>query len=65
MTLAFANDPAGRRLYPDQLQYLTHFPEFVRLYGGKAFEHNCAHVTVEGGGAALWLPPTSIRTTTP
>ncbi len=57
MTLAFANDPAGRRLYPDQLQYLTHFPEFVRLYGGKAFDHNCAHITTEGAGAALWLPP--------
>jgi ribosomal protein S18 acetylase RimI-like enzyme len=57
MTLSFANDPAGRRQYPDPLQYLTHFPEFVRLYGGKAFDHNCAHIIEGGAGAALWLPP--------
>ena len=57
MTLAFADDPAGRRLYPDPLQYLTHFPEFVRLYGGKAFDHGSAHIVESGAGAALWLPP--------
>jgi hypothetical protein len=26
MTLAFANDPVMRYLYPDQLQFLTYFP---------------------------------------
>jgi len=57
MTLAFANDPAFRGLYPDQLQFLTHFPEFVRLYGGRAFEFGCAHVTAGGRAAALWLLP--------
>ena len=64
ITLAFANDPAGRRLYPDQLQYLTFFPEFVRLYGGPAFGCGGAHfvegnaTVIEGKmGAALWLAP--------
>jgi ribosomal protein S18 acetylase RimI-like enzyme len=57
MTLAFANDPACRRLYPDPLQYLTYFPEFVRLYGGPAFDHGGAHWNAESMGAALWLPP--------
>jgi ribosomal protein S18 acetylase RimI-like enzyme len=57
MTLAFANDPVMRYLYPDQLQFLTHFPEFVRLFGGKAFDRCSAHITEHGFGAALWLPP--------
>jgi len=57
MTLAFTNDPVMRYLYPDQLQFLTHFPEFVRLFGGKAFDRGSAHMTTHGLGAALWLPP--------
>jgi len=57
MTLAFANDPVMRYLYPDQLQFLTYFPEFVRLFGGKAFDRGSAHMTEDGFGAALWLSP--------
>jgi GNAT superfamily N-acetyltransferase len=57
MTLAFANDPVMRYLYPDQLQFLTYFPEFVRLFGGKAFDSGSAHMTEDGSGAALWLLP--------
>jgi ribosomal protein S18 acetylase RimI-like enzyme len=57
MTLAFANDPVMRYLYPDQLQFLTYFPEFVRLFGGRAFDRGSAHITEDGYGAALWLPP--------
>jgi GNAT superfamily N-acetyltransferase len=57
MTLAFATDPVMRYLYPDQAQFLTHFPEFVRLFGGKAFDLGSAHMTEDGFGAALWLPP--------
>ena len=57
MTLAFANDPVMRYLYPDQLQFLTYFPEFVRLFGGRAFDRGSAHMTEDGTGAALWLPP--------
>ena len=57
ITLAFANDPAGRRLYPDPRQYLTFFPEFVSLYSGAAFDHGGAHFVQGYVGAALWLPP--------
>ena len=56
MTLGFADDPVCRRLYPDPEQYLTFFPEFVRLYGGTAFDHGSAHV-IDGMGAALWIAP--------
>ncbi len=57
LTLAFADDPVCRRLYPDPTQYLTFFPEFVRLYGGRAFDHGSAHFIENHGGAALWIPP--------
>lgn len=57
LTLAFADDPVCRFMYPDPVQYLTFFPEFVRLYGGKAFAHGGAHVIAGHRGAALWLPP--------
>lgn len=57
LTLAFADDPACRRLYPAPAQYLTFFPEFVRLYGGKAFDCGGAHFTEGHMGAALWIPP--------
>lgn len=56
MTLGFADDPVCRRLFPDADQYLTYFPEFVRLYGGAAFDLGCAHM-IEGMGATLWIPP--------
>ena len=50
MTLGFADDPVCRRLYPDPEQYLTYFPEFVRLYGGAAFDHGGANVIDGMGG---------------
>src|SRR6187399_747669 len=54
---AFASDPAVRWLYPEAHQYLTHFPDFVRAFAGKAFEYDTAR-EVEGiASAALWLPP--------
>lgn len=57
ITLAFANDPVCRRLYPHPSDYTKHFPEFVRLYGGQAFDNGCAHYVEGGMAAALWLPP--------
>jgi ribosomal protein S18 acetylase RimI-like enzyme len=57
MVLAFIADPAGRWLYPNAHEYLTHFPHFVRALAGRAFEHNTAYYTDGYSGAALWLPP--------
>lgn len=54
---AFQDDPAVRWLYPEARQYTTHFPNFVRAFGGKAFAHQSAHVVDGFEGAALWLPP--------
>jgi ribosomal protein S18 acetylase RimI-like enzyme len=55
--LAFSADPAARWTWPDPQQYLTHFPAFVKAFGGKAFTHGSAHYADGYAGAALWLPP--------
>ena len=54
---AFAADPAVRWLYPDAPQYLTHFPDFLRAFAGKAFDHDTARGLEGIACAALWLPP--------
>jgi ribosomal protein S18 acetylase RimI-like enzyme len=55
--LAFSRDPAVRWMYPDPHQYVRNFPEFIRAFAGKAFEHGTAHYVDGFLGAALWLPP--------
>ena len=57
LVLAFSSDPAARWAFPDPAGYLEHFPEFVRLFGGKAFEHGSAYFVGGYAGGALWLPP--------
>jgi ribosomal protein S18 acetylase RimI-like enzyme len=50
-------DPAARWVWPDPQQFLTHFPSFVRAFGGRAFAHGSAYYVDGYTGAALWLPP--------
>jgi GNAT superfamily N-acetyltransferase len=57
IVLAFSSDPAVRWMYPDPHQFLSSFPDFVRAFGGKAFEHGTAHYIDGFIGAALWFPP--------
>ena len=57
VVLAFSADPTVRWLYPDPHQYLTHFPPFVRAFGGRAFVQGSAYYVDGYAGAALWLPP--------
>ena len=57
ITLAFSSDPAARWIYPTSQQYLEYFPNFIRLFGGKAFETGSAYYTENFAAAALWLPP--------
>jgi GNAT superfamily N-acetyltransferase len=57
VVLAFSTDPAARWTWPEANQYLTHFPSFVRAFGGKAFAHESAYYADGHAGAALWLPP--------
>jgi ribosomal protein S18 acetylase RimI-like enzyme len=57
VVLAFGGDPAARWAWPDPKEYLTHFPQFVMAFGGKAYAQQAAHFTEGCSGAALWLPP--------
>lgn len=57
VVLAFTADPMARWSYPDPHDYLRYFPDLVRLFGGKAFEHGTAYYVDDYAGAALWLPP--------
>lgn len=54
---AFTADPVERWLYPEPQQYLTHFPEFLAAFGGKAFEEQTVWRLGEFSAVALWLPP--------
>jgi hypothetical protein len=55
LVLAFSADPAVRWMYPNPHHYLTHFPNFVRAFAGKAFERGTACSVDNQAGAALWL----------
>jgi ribosomal protein S18 acetylase RimI-like enzyme len=57
ISLAFATDPLSRWIYPDPHQYLSYFPEVVRLFAGNAFEQGTGYYVDAFLGVALWLPP--------
>ena len=57
IVLAFAADPVTRWAWPNTRGYLTTMPAFTRAFGGRAFQHNGAHLSNDYAGAALWLPP--------
>jgi ribosomal protein S18 acetylase RimI-like enzyme len=54
---AFADDPVERWMFPDEDEYLEHFPSFVAAFGGVAFEHGTAWQLDDFAAVALWLPP--------
>jgi len=56
IALAFSTDPAARWLYKDPHAYMEYFPRFIRAFGCTAFDYGTAH-HVDGGAAALWIPP--------
>lgn len=57
IVLAFSVDPAARWTYTAPENYLKHFPDLVRIFGGPAFECGTAHFVGDVQAAALWLPP--------
>jgi ribosomal protein S18 acetylase RimI-like enzyme len=54
---AFAADPVERWLWPEDAAYDTAFPEFVRAFGGDAFERRTAWSVGGSEAVALWLEP--------
>jgi ribosomal protein S18 acetylase RimI-like enzyme len=57
LVLAFSADPVARWFYPDASEYLNYYPEFIKRYGGRAFENGTAYYVEDFSAAALWLPP--------
>src|SRR5471030_3333672 len=54
---AFTEDPVERWLYPELQEYLTHFPEFLAAFGGRAFDEQTVWSLGDFSAVALWLPP--------
>ena len=54
---AFTDDPVERWLYPEAQKYLTHFPEFLAAFGGRAFGEHTVWSLGDFAAVALWLPP--------
>ena len=59
IVLAFSCDPLARWIYPSPQKYLNSFPDFIKIFAGKAFEQKTAYYTDNYSGAALWLAPQS------
>ena len=57
IVLGFAADPMARWVWPDSSDYLRIMPQFVKAFGGRAFENGTAYITEGARAAALWLPP--------
>lgn len=57
LVTAFTADPVIRWFYPDATSYLTHFPAFLRAFGGKAFTSRTVWQLGDFGAVALWFPP--------
>jgi GNAT superfamily N-acetyltransferase len=55
--LAFGADPIMRWLWPEPDEYVRHFPDFARAFGGGAVASRSAHITADFRGGSLWLPP--------
>ena len=53
---AFTYDPVERWLYPELPEYLTHFPQFLAAFGGRAFDEQTVWGLGECSAVALWLP---------
>jgi ribosomal protein S18 acetylase RimI-like enzyme len=54
---AFTNDPVERWLYPGLPEYLTHFPQLLEAFGGRAFDEQTVRHLGDYSAVALWLPP--------
>jgi GNAT superfamily N-acetyltransferase len=57
LTAAFVADFAARMLYPDDADYVVHFPGFIVALGSRAFEQGVVDHDPDGLATALWLPP--------
>jgi len=57
LVTAFVADPFIRWMFPDGQRYLGYFPQVLRHFGGRAFDHGSAYRSDDFAAAAFWLPP--------
>lgn len=57
LVTAFISDPFIRWMFPDAKQYLHYFPQVLKYFAGRAFDHGSAYRSEDFKAAALWLPP--------
>ncbi len=57
LVTAFISDPFIRWMLPDAKQYLHYFPQVLKYFAGRAFDHESAYRSEDFKAAALWLPP--------
>jgi ribosomal protein S18 acetylase RimI-like enzyme len=57
LVTAFISDPFVRWMFPDAKQYLHYFPQALKYFAGRAFDHGSAYRSEDFKAAALWLPP--------
>ena len=57
LVTAFISDPFIRWMFPDANQYLHYFPQVLKYFAGRAFDHGSAYRSEDFKAAALWLPP--------
>src|SRR4029077_4056331 len=60
IVLGLAADPMARWVWPDSSEYLRIMPQFVKAFGGRAFEHGTAYIT-EGARAGGLLRGPSVE----
>lgn len=57
IVLAFKADLIVRWMYPTESEYLENFPNFIKTFASKAFDHNTVFLTKDYAGGAFWIPP--------
>ncbi len=57
LVLAFSADPPARYSWPTAQAFIPAWRRLVTALGGRALEHGTAHLTQDGQGVGLWLPP--------
>jgi ribosomal protein S18 acetylase RimI-like enzyme len=57
LVTAFISDPFIRWMFPDAKQYLHYFPQVLKYFAGRAFDHGSAFRSEDFKATALWLPP--------
>lgn len=57
LVVAFATDPFVRWVFAEPRQYLTYFPQLMRIHIGRVLGDGGVHQTTDSKASALWFSP--------